>query len=636
MKSKDLKSLCETIATTVEATQPKQLAEGYINSLTEKARQVYSSINEEKDEDEKEESPAEEKAEDKAEMLMKRLAAKALKRAKKKAATNEEVELAEKAAPGYEDWASDPKVKASFKKQYGKDWEQVMYGRSWNMKKMDEETELAEGVKRMRRLRSAHLSGKGSRETADAYDKELSKVSANRLRRGGATKQTVRGFFNDKPITPAANRAYTEFAKRAMAKASAKGKKVFESEQLDEEWGGGFQSPQDAHREVQAGLRRDASIQRRKLVADIKAVHSGKMTKHAFTRKHKMRIDDLPLAKKMAASRAKAKAKYLAKKATKASAPKADSAPPIMEGMQLDELTDTLLFRARAKAKGVGKFKVRTNPSFAGSSKDVPLHKKITQELQRRGSVPVSESEQLDEYQAKRLRIIRNAISSHGSGERSKMKPEVSDFLARSFKKKMMRNQVISGGKGEVAALVAREGKKKAAMKAKGLAESEQLDEAGYKRLMRLKKAAYQAGQKGSPSHGKKMRAAAEQTAKVAAGMARRGDASPDAVRGGGSRIGPSGKYTQKAGKLANQRDRALARFRSTAKIARYQETGDFGGKLGKEGVAKKREMQKGMAKFRMDARHGDFGHEISPQSKRTSMRARYNYEKKYGRLKGK
>ncbi|WP_248785811.1 hypothetical protein, partial [Escherichia coli] len=93
--------------------------------------------------------------------------------------------------------------------------------------------------------------------------------------------------------------------------------------------------------------------------------------------------------------------------------------------------------------------------------------------------------------------------------------------------------------------------------------------------------------------------------------------------KAGGSRIGKKGKYTQKAGKLANMRDRALARFRSTAKIARYQETGDFDGKLGKEGVAKKREMQKGMAKFRMDARHGDFGHEISPESKKTSMRAR-------------
>lgn len=382
MKSKDLKSLCETIATTVEATQPKQLAEGYINSLTEKARQVYSSINEEKDEDEdeKEESPAEEKAEDKAEMLMKKLAAKALKRAKKKAATNEEVELAEKAAPGYEDWASDPKVKASFKKQYGKDWKQVMYGRSWNMKKMDEEIELAEGVKRMRRLRSAHVSGKGSRETADAYDKELSKVSANRLRRGGATKQTVRGFFNDKPITPAANRAYTEFAKRAMAKASARGKKVFESEQLDE---------------------------------------------------------------------------------------------------------------------------------------------------------------------------------------------------------------------------------------------------AGYKKLMRVKGAAYKAELAGKEKSARLKRAAAEQTAKVAAGMARRGGASPDAVRGGGSRIGKSGKYTQKAGALANQRDKALQSFRMKVRTAEL-----FGRETDK---GAKRERQQAQAAFEKKARTGDFG-----QDNQAALRARSNFQKKYGRLKGK
>ena len=384
MKSKDLKSLCETIASTVDETQPKQLAEGYINSLTQKARQVYSpSINEE--EDEKEESPAEEKAEEKAEMLMKKLAAKALKRAKKKAATNEEVELAEKAAPGYEDWASDPKVKRSFKKQYGKDWKQVMYGRSWNMKKMDEE-----------------------------------------------------------------------------------------SKQLDEEWGGGFQSYQDAHREVQAGLRREASIQRRKLVADIKAVHSGKMTKNAFTRKHKMRIDELPLAKKMA-----------------------------------------------AKAK------------------------------------------------------------------------------------------------------------------ARRLAESEQLDEAGYKRLMRLKKAAYTAQDKAYRSFtadqnkpAKLARAAAEREAQVAAGMARRGGASQEAVRGGGSRIGKSGKYTQKAGKLANQRDKALASFRMKARTAQLFDKG--------EDQSRKRERQQAQAKFNMDARHGDFGHKIAPEIGKAVMRARYKYEKKYGRLKGK
>ena len=396
MKSRDLKSLCETIASTVDETQPKQLAEGYINSLTQKARQVYlPSINEE--EDEKEESPAEEKAEEKAEMLMKKLAAKALKKAKKKAATNEEVELAEKAAPGYEDWASDPKVKRSFKKQYGKRWKQVMYAKSWKMSKMDEEIELAEGVNRMRRLRRAHVSGKGSRETAAAYDKELSKLSASRLRRGGAPKQTIRGFFTDKPTTAAANKAYMEFAKRAMQKASAKGKKVFESEQLDE-----------------AGYKR--------------------------------------------------------------------------------------LGRIKAAA-----------------------------------------------YKAE--------LASRGADPNTSM-----NALMKTAKLK---------------------------------------------------------------------RAAAEREAQVAAGMARRGGASQEAVRGGGSRIGKSGKYTQKAGKLANQRDKALASFRTKGRIAQLLDKRE-------DQSRKKRERQQTQAKFNMDARHGYFGHEIAPEIAKAGMRARYNYEKKYGRLKGK
>lgn len=404
MKSKDLKSLCETIATTVEATQPKQLAEGYINSLTEKARQVYSSINEEKDEDEdeKEESPAEEKAEDKAEMLMKKLAAKALKRAKKKAATNEEVELAEKAAPGYENWASDPKVKASFKKQYGKRWKQVMYAKSWKMSKMDEEIELAEGVKRMRRLRRAHVSGKGSRETADAYDKELSKLSASRLRRGGAPKQTIRGFFTDKPTTAAANKAYTEFAKRAMQKASAKGKKVFESEQLDE-----------------AGYKRLGRI--------------------------------------------------------KGAAYKA--------------------------------------------------------ELASRGADP---------------NTSMNALM-----KTSKLK-----------------------------------------------------------------------------------RAAAEREAQVAAGMARRGGASPDAVRGGGSRIGKSGKYTQKAGALANQRDKALGKFRGMASGSKSREAVPGGFGMYNKNATTKRKMQQARAAFEKKARIGDI--DISPSAKMHQMFARLNFQKRFGRLKGK
>jgi hypothetical protein len=408
MKTTDLKSLNEAVSSVTTLSKTENVGKGFVNSLTGKARQIHEA--EEKRENEKSESPFHEKKEGSAHEkneMMKKLAAKALKRAKKKAATNEEVELAEKAAPGYENWASDPKVKRSFKKQYGNRWKQVMYAKSWKMSKMDEETE-----------------------------------------------------------------------------------------QLDEEWGGGFQSYQDAHREVQAGLRREASIQRRKLVADIKAVHSGKMTKNAFTRKHKMRIDELPLAKKMAASRAKAKAKYLAKKAAKASAPKADSTPSIMESVQLDE--------------------------------------------------------------------------------------------------------------------------------------------AGYKRLMRLKKAAYAAQDKAYRSFtadqnkpAKLARAAAEREAQVAAGMARRGGASQEAVRGGGSRIGKSGKYTQKAGKLANQRDKALASFRTKGRIAQLLDKRE-------DQSRKKRERQQTQAKFNMDARHGYFGHEIAPEIAKAGMRARYNYEKKYGRLKGK
>jgi hypothetical protein len=106
-----------------------------------------------------------------------------------------------------------------------------------NAEKKQEETNeesITEGVRRMRRLRRAHVSGKASRKTADAYDKELSKLSASRLRRGGARKQTIRAFFTDKPTTPAADKAYERFTKGAIDKANAKGKKIFEDMDLDE------------------------------------------------------------------------------------------------------------------------------------------------------------------------------------------------------------------------------------------------------------------------------------------------------------------------------------------------------------------------------------------------------------------
>ena len=231
----------------------------------------------------------------------------------------------------------------------------------------------------------------------------------------------------------------------------------------------------------------------------------------------------------------------------------------------------------------------------------------------------IFEDEQFDEaYQAKRMRVIRKAIAKKdGQG----LKPEVADFMKRSFKKTTARSSRITGGKGAQAALMARAAKKHAAMKDK-LAEALQLDEAGYKRLMRLKGAAYKAGQKGSTAHGKMMRSAAEREAQVAAGFARRGGASPEAVKGGGSRIGKSGKYTQKAGALANQRDKALAKFRGKALTARLFDKG--------KDKSEKRKFQQAVDSHREKARSGDFG-----QDNQTAVRARSNYQKRFGRLKG-
>ena len=93
--------------------------------------------------------------------------------------------------------------------------------------RMNEES-ISEGVKRMRRLRSARWKKDGANKELDAaYDRELSKLSASRLRRGGASKATVRGFFKDQPATSAENNAYERFTRSAMQKANAKGKKIF-------------------------------------------------------------------------------------------------------------------------------------------------------------------------------------------------------------------------------------------------------------------------------------------------------------------------------------------------------------------------------------------------------------------------
>jgi len=421
MNLRDLKSLNSTIS---EVTKPetqdksRMIQEGFGNSLTAKARQVVDEqvegsrgprpmvpvkkVNPPSGNVRKEADRIKASGEEQ----MKKMMAKALKRAKKKARVvteEDEINLAEVAAPGYEDWASNPKVKARFKERYGKRWKQVMYGHSWNMKEEAEaELDLAEGVdaKRMRLLRKHHVSGK--------------------------------------PMT--------------------------------------------------------------------------------------------------------------------------------------------------------GK---------------------------------------------------------------------VADWMQRSFKKKFAKNKTKYGG--ETPAVLGKARLKYSAMKAKGLAESEQLDEAGYKRLMRIKKAAYKAdlaSRKMNPKtpkqdnqlnrlvikHGKLGRAAAERTAQVAAGFARRGGASADAIRGGGSIIGKSGKYTQKAATLAKQRDKGLANFRNLVVdrgVSRDTGVGPvkaMGDRLKykkpqmtPDQVAKKRKDQAAMRDFRNRARSGDFG-----QNNQEGMRPRYNYLKRTGKLKTK
>ena len=377
MKTRDLKSLSETIASVVDPIDKERaqmLQEGFLNSLTEKARQIASKEMEDEDEEEDE---MEDEGEEEEEKPSSKKKAKMMK---------EEIELAEKAAPGYEDWASDPKVKASFKKQYGKRWKEVMYGHSWNLVKQE--------------------------------------------------------------------------------------KKVG----LDEE--------------------------------------------------------------------------------------------------TLDEAVS-----------------------------------------------------------AKRMRIIRKYVKGN------KRVPEhLKDYMERSFKKKRAKDAKLSDGRGAVGALETRMRRKSAALRARGVEPKGvapgYLEEGILKKLMRIKGAAYKAelasrgadpntSLEGLVKAAKLKRAAAEQTAKIAAGMARRGGASPDAVRGGGSRIGKSGKYTQKAGKLANQRDKAMRSFRSMSGVKELMSRG--------EDKSEKRARQQAQAAFVKKARTGDFG-----QDNQASLRARSNFQKRYGRLKGK
>lgn len=82
---------------------------------------------------------------------------------------------------------------------------------------VSESIKLDEGFMRKQRLLRARTSGKTRTPAAQkaldtAYDSELGRRVARKLRKGGARKSTVRSFINtDKPSTPAANRAFAKF-----------------------------------------------------------------------------------------------------------------------------------------------------------------------------------------------------------------------------------------------------------------------------------------------------------------------------------------------------------------------------------------------------------------------------------------
>lgn len=372
---------------------------------------------------------------------------------------------------------------------------------------------LREGAKRKARLLRSMTSGKSSGNLQDikrketAYNSELGRRVARKLRKGGAPKRTAVKFFNkDTKTSPAVDKAIAKFNEKELAK----------------------------HRELQArGIR-----------------------------------------------------------------PQYDSYDP-----ETDALTEGSYVHSKGQLKKAIKGSKRNivKAMKKGDKKEASFWMQNKKDAEGQLGEGVS---------AKRMRVIRKHLVS-GKPVTGKVK----DFMDRSIQKKLYRDRTKFGGASP--AVLGRARLKHSAMKAKGLVpESLQLDEAGYKKLMRLKKKAY------DTRNPKLVRASAEQEAKVAASMARRGGASPDAIRAGGSRIGKSGKYTQKAGQLASQRDRAMAKFRGRAAGAKF---------FSSITPAEKRARQKSQADFMNRARSGDFG-----QNNQEGMRPRYNYLKRTGQLKTK
>jgi hypothetical protein len=218
-----------------------------------------------------------------------------------------------------------------------------------------------------------------------------------------------------------------------------------------------------------------------------------------------------------------------------------------------------------------------------------------------------SQTDGLEEgYQAKRMRVIKKEIRKSGPAT-----GKVAEYLKKTFaRKKVRRGQIAAKypemskkyGGGALGDMHTRAALRKKAMDAKGLSEEASLSEGMYKKLMRLKGKAYKS--QGSPSYGKVKRGEAELEAKVSAQRARRGGAPYEAVKGGGSPIGKRGKPTDKAARLADQRQRGLSRFHGR-EIGHEYGIIRGGGKA--EDKGQKRRDQQAQAEFEKKSRTGDF-----------------------------
>jgi hypothetical protein len=443
-----------------------------------------------------------------------------------------------------------------------------------------------------------------------SYNSELGRRVARKLRKGGAPKRTVVKFFNKDGTTPAADKAIKKFNSREMdtvRSLRARGVKpqydhvehggdaITEGySQVDKMMPSAYQHAVKTYVKVKAPTPpRNPNLEPLKRITDKIGTKRPNMVKNSTVGKptdESYSIEEGSISTKKIARRLRSK-------------------------MRMGDIVDRMskLTKKRiVRAGGAEDLKVRSKNQQANVRSLNALHRFHDMARARKSGV-------------------KEGYTSRGG-------------YSKSMTSRILRDNARVAEKLKKQAAAREAAKKAAAMKAKGVAESMQLDEAGYKKLMRMKAAAYKAGMKARGDSGtgeatkkyaKLMRRAADQETRQDAKMALRGQASQKAVERGGSIIGKRGVPTQQGMKLADERKRALKRFKSSGSISRHMQTGSFDGKLDKEGVAQKRQRQQAQAKFNKQARTGDFG-PVDYKARSAGMRAQLNYEKKYGRLKGK